>query len=43
MTQHMSMQDSEDDVQALKNLRNFVGLFVVFAGVLALGVAIFAP
>ena len=43
MTQHAVMQDTQADIEAMKNLRNFVGLFVVFAALLAVGVAIFAP
>ena len=43
MTQHAVMQDTQADIQTMKNLRNFIGLFVAFAVVLAVGVAIFAP
>ena len=43
MTQHVLMEDTEADIRAMKNLRNFVGVFMVFAVVLALGVTFFAP
>ena len=43
MTHHMLQQDTEADIRALKNLRNFVAAFAAFALVLAVGVAIFAP
>ena len=43
MTQHATLHDAQEDIRAMKNLRNFVGMFVVFAIVLAVGVAVFAP
>lgn len=43
MTQHLTVEDTQEDIRAMKNLRNFVGLFAVFAFLLAVGVTIFAP
>ena len=43
MTQHVMMQDTQEDIRTMKNLRNFIGLFVVLSGLLALGVTVFAP
>ena len=43
MTQHILAQDTQEDITTMKNLRNFVSAFVVFAVVLAIGVTIFAP
>ena len=40
---HLAAEDTEADIRALKNLRNFVGMFAVFSLILALGVTIFAP
>jgi hypothetical protein len=43
VTQHILAEDTEQDIQTMKSLRNFVLAFVGFAIVLALGVAFFAP
>ena len=43
MTQHILAEDTEQDIQTMKNLRNFVLCFMGFAVILAVGVAIFAP
>ena len=43
MTQHLMMQDTQEDIDTMKNLRNFIGLFVAFVIVMAVGVALFAP
>lgn len=43
MTQHILEQDEQADIKALKNLAGFIGIFAVFAAVLALGVTLFAP
>ena len=43
MTQHALMQDTQEDIRTMKNLRNFIGLFVAFAVLMAVGVAVFAP
>jgi hypothetical protein len=43
MTQHYLAADTEEDIQTMKSLRNFVLCFMGFAVVLALGVAFFAP
>ena len=37
------LQDTEEDIRTLRNLRNFVLLFAGFSLCLALGVALFAP
>ena len=43
MTQHILAEDAAADSRAMRNLLTFVGGFVVFAALLAVGVAIFAP
>lgn len=43
MTHHLRAADTEEDIRALKNLRNFVAIFAAFSLLLALGVTIFAP
>ena len=43
MTQHVLAEDTEKDIQTMKNLRNFVLGFAAFAALLAVGVAYFAP
>jgi hypothetical protein len=36
-------EDTREDEQTMRNLRRFVGMFVVFSIAMALGVTIFAP
>jgi hypothetical protein len=43
MTQHILEADTQQDIETMKSLRNFVLCFAGFAAVLAVGVAIFAP
>jgi hypothetical protein len=43
MTQHIAVHDTEEDLRIMKNLRNFIGFFAVFAALLALAVTLFAP
>ena len=43
MTQHFMTQDTQEDIRTMKNLRNFVGLFMAFSVLLAVGVTLFAP
>lgn len=43
MTQHALMEDTQADIQTMKNLRNFVVGFMVFTALIALGVTLFAP
>ncbi|MEP5764668.1 MAG: hypothetical protein ABJ308_08735 [Halieaceae bacterium] len=43
MTEHALMQDTQEDIDTMRNLRNFVGLFIGFSVFMALGVAFFAP
>ncbi len=43
MTQHILAEDTEKDIQTMKNLRNFVLGFAGFAVLLAVGVAYLAP
>ena len=43
MTQHLRMEDTQEDIRTFKHLGLFVGLFAAFAVMLALGVTIFAP
>ena len=43
MTQHYLAEDTEQDIQTMKSLRNFVLGFAGLAVLLALGVAFFTP
>jgi len=43
MTQHAMVEDTQEDIDTMRNLRNFVGLFIAFSALMALGVAFFAP
>lgn len=43
MTQHLRMEDTQEDVRTFKHLGMFIGLFAGFAVLLAVGVMIFAP
>ena len=43
MTQHILETDTQQDIETMKNLRNFVLGFIALAVVLAVGVATFAP
>ena len=43
MTQHILSEDTQEDVNTMRNLRRFIGVFVVFSVLMAVGVAIFAP
>jgi len=43
VTQHVLAEQTEEDIHTLKNLRNFIGGFIIVTICLALGVSIFAP
>lgn len=43
MTQHLLAEQTDEDVRTMRNLRIFIGGFVVVTVFLALGVSIFAP
>ncbi|MDJ0879151.1 MAG: hypothetical protein QNI86_11100 [Halieaceae bacterium] len=43
MTQHLLMEDTQEDTRTLKSLGIFVAGFALFSLCLALGVTFFAP
>ncbi len=43
MTQHILMEDTQEDARTLKSLGIFIGIFAGFSLCLALGVTLFAP
>jgi hypothetical protein len=43
VTQHILAEHTEEDITTMRNLRNFVGGFMLFSIVMALGVVIFTP
>ena len=43
MTVHAHAEDTVEDARAMRNLGMFVGGFVLFAALLAVGVAVLAP
>ena len=43
MTQHVLVEDTEDDIRTMRRLRNLILLFAASAVALAIGVTVLAP